>query len=345
MPILTVGNIHKRLTGGIAVLQGMELAVEEGEVAGLLGPSGCGKTTLLRIIAGLETPDEGRVFFAGQDMLPVPVHRRGFGLMFQDYALFPHRNVTENIAYGLRVQKMPPAEIERRVQEMLELVNLTPLAHRDVHQLSGGEQQRVALARSLAPRPRLLMLDEPIGALDRTLRDRLLEDLRRILAQVRVTVLYVTHDQSEAFAVADRVILMANGRAVQVGTPEAVYRCPRNAWVARFLGMHNLLPGTWLGPGSVETEIGPLQVAGSGKGDTTVLIRPEAATLDRHQPGAKVAGTLVGRSFRGTLLHITVRCPSGMQLAFDLPATTDAPTTGAPVALTVRPDGIICLRE
>jgi len=231
------------------------------------------------------------------------------------------------------------------VQEMLELVNLTPLAHRDVHQLSGGEQQRVALARSLAPRPRLLMLDEPIGALDRTLRDRLLEDLRRILAQVRVTVLYVTHDQSEAFAVADRVILMANGRAVQIGTPEAVYRCPRNAWVARFLGMHNLLPGTWLGPGSVETEIGPLQVAGSGKGDTTVLIRPEAATLDRHQPGAKVAGTLVGRSFRGTLLHITVRCPSGMQLAFDLPATTDAPTTGAAVALTVRPDGIICLRE
>ena len=341
---LSLENIHKSY-GATTALAGVSFEVGQGEIVAVLGPSGCGKSTLLAIIAGLEAADRGVVRWNGENLAGIPPHRRGFGLMFQDYALFPHRNVTENIAYGLRVQKMPPAEIERRVQEMLELVNLTPLAHRDVHQLSGGEQQRVALARSLAPRPRLLMLDEPIGALDRTLRDRLLEDLRRILAHVRVTVLYVTHDQSEAFAVADRVILMADGRAVQVGTPEAVYRCPRNAWVARFLGMHNLLPGKWLGPGSVETEIGPLQVAGCGEGDTTVLIRPEAATLEGHQPGAKVAGTLVGRSFRGTLLHITVRCPSGMQLAFDLPATTDAPTTGAPVALTVRPDGIICLRE
>jgi len=345
MPILTVQNIHKRLTGGVSALQGMELAVEEGQVASLLGPSGCGKTTLLRVIAGLETPDQGQVCFAGQDMQSVPVHQRGFGLMFQDYALFPHKSVAENIAYGLRVQKMPPRDVERRVQEMLELVNLTPLAHRDVHQLSGGEQQRVALARSLAPRPRLLMLDEPLGALDRTLRDRLLEDLRHILAQVRVTVLYVTHDQGEAFAVADHVILMADGRAVQVGTPESVYRHPRSAWVARFLGMRNLLPGRWVGPELVETEIGRLQVGSCGEGDTMVLIRPEAATMEDRVPGAKVLGTLVGRSFRGTLLHIAIQCASGMLLAFDLPATTDIPTTGASIVLTIRPDGIVCLPE
>ena len=344
MPILTVENVHKRL-GSVDVLQGVGLAIEQGEIASLLGPSGCGKTTLLRVIAGLEIPDQGQILFAGQSMLPIPVHQRGFGLMFQDYALFPHRNVAENIAFGLRMQQLRPAQIASRVQEMLELVNLAPLARRNVHELSGGEQQRVALARSLAPRPRLLMLDEPIGALDRTLRDRLLEDLRRILAQVSVTVLYVTHDQNEAFAIADRVILMASGRVVQTGTPEEVYRYPRNVWVARFLGMQNLLPGEWVAPGTVKTEIGLMSVAGSGEGCTTVLIRPEAATIDEHQTGAKVIGTLVGSSFRGTQIHATVECPSGTRLAFDLPATSDLPATNSPVTLTVRPDGIVCLRE
>jgi ABC-type Fe3+/spermidine/putrescine transport system ATPase subunit len=345
MPILTVHDVHKRLTGGVPALQGMELSIEEGEVASLLGPSGCGKTTLLRIIAGLETPDQGQVYFAGLDMRTVPVHQRGFGLMFQDYALFPHRNVAQNIAYGLRVHRMPPRDIQRRVQEMLDLVNLTAMAHRDVSQLSGGEQQRVALARSLAPRPRLLMLDEPLGALDRTLRDRLLEDLRRVLSQVSVTVLYVTHDQGEAFAIADRVIVMANGRAVQVGTPESVYRHPRSAWVARFLGMHNLLLGRWVGTELVETEIGQLQVAGCGEGDTVVLIRPEAATMESQASGAKVPGTLVERSFRGMLLRIVIQCASGMPLAFDLPATTAIPAIGDPLVLTRRPEGIVCLRD
>ena len=350
MSILHVQNIHKRFADQDGVLHGISLDVAEGEIVSLLGPSGCGKTTLLRIIAGLEIPDQGRVVFDGQDMLSMPVHRRGFGLMFQDLALFPHKDVAANVAFGLHMRGLPRQEIARRVDEMLDLVNLRHLAHRDVYQLSGGEQQRVALARSLAPHPRLLMLDEPMGSLDRTLRDHLLEELRHILKQVGVTVLYVTHDQSEAFAIADRVVLMRDGRVVQTGVPEAVYRQPRNAWAARFLGMHNLLPGQWQGAGWVATEIGPLHVEGCGEGEVTLLIRPEAAAIgqggvDAEGPGAAVSGILVGRSFRGALAHVIVQCTCGMTLAFDLPASAETPPVGQPIALTIRPEGIVCLSE
>jgi ABC-type Fe3+/spermidine/putrescine transport system ATPase subunit len=343
--ILCVRDIYKQFEDGVGVLRGVSIDVDRGQIACLLGPSGCGKTTLLRVIAGLETPDRGQVRFDEQDMLPVPVHKRGFGLMFQDYALFPHQDVAANVAFGLRMQGLPRDKIERRVQDALELVNLQALAHRDVHQLSGGEQQRVALARSLAPQPRLLMLDEPIGALDRTLRDRLLEELRDILKQVGVTVLYVTHDQSEAFAVADRVILMYQGRIVQVGAPEAVYRQPVNAWAARFLGMHNLLSGEWLAPGLVETSIGPLQIDGNDQGRTIVLIRPEAASVGQTGAGTVVSGTLVSRSFRGALVHVGVQCAPDRILSFDLPAGTEIPDAGQPIALTIKPAGIVCLRE
>ena len=351
MSILIVRGIHKRFEDGIGVLCGMDLEAEEGEIACLIGPSGCGKTTLLRIIAGLETPDRGRVTFDGksilstEDRVSVPVHLRGFGLMFQEYALFPHRDVAANVSFGLRMQKLPPTEIERRVREALELVNLQPLAHRDVNQLSGGEQQRVALARSLAPQPRLLMLDEPIGALDRTLRDRLLEELRRILKQVGVTVVYVTHDQSEAFAIADRIILMKDGQTVQAGVPEDVYRRPVNAWAARFLGMQNLLPAEWIAPGTVRTDIGSLGVRGCGQGPLTVLIRPEAASLGRTEGYARIDGTLLSRSFRGTLVHIVVHCEPATALAFDLPAGVQVPCAGQPVTLSLAPEGIVCLAD
>jgi ABC-type Fe3+/spermidine/putrescine transport system ATPase subunit len=265
--------------------------------------------------------------------------------MFQDYALFPHKDVTANVAFGLRMLKLPSAQVEQRVQEALALVRLQDLAHRDVNQLSGGEQQRVALARSLAPRPRLLMLDEPIGALDRTLRDRLLEELRRILKQVGVTVIYVTHDQDEAFAIADRVVLINAGQVIQVGTPQEVYRCPSNTWAARFLGMHNLLAGNWIGPGLVATEIGTLAVEGDGQGTITVLIRPEAATADCAEEGSTIEGTLISRSFRGPTVHLVVRCASGIRLKFDVPATAgDLPAAGRPIALTLRPSGIVCLQ-
>jgi ABC-type Fe3+/spermidine/putrescine transport system ATPase subunit len=344
-PILDIRNVHKRFGKETEVLRGVNLRVTEGEIACLLGPSGCGKTTLLRIVAGLETSDAGQVFFENRDISAIPVHRRGFGLMFQDYALFPHKDVAANVAFGLRMQGLRADAIRRRVEDMLSLVHLQQLAHRDVNQLSGGEQQRVALARALAPQPRVLMLDEPIGALDRTLRDRLLEELRQILKQVDVTVLYVTHDQAEAFAVADRVFLMREGQIVQCGRPETVYRQPVNVWVARFLGMHNLLDGVWAGPGIVQTGIGRLSVEGCGDGRVRVLVRPEAATTQHGEDGTEIEGTLVRRSFRGALAHIGIECASGTHLSFELPAHTRLPDPGETVTLTLRRRAIVCLES
>jgi ABC-type Fe3+/spermidine/putrescine transport system ATPase subunit len=344
-PILRIRGIRKRFGDEPDVLHGIDLDVTEGEIACLLGPSGCGKTTLLRIVAGLEAPDAGQVFFEDREVSSVPVYRRGFGLMFQDYALFPHKDVAANVAFGLRMQGLDREQVRSRVEEMLVLVHLQPLAHRDVNQLSGGERQRVALARALAPQPRLLMLDEPIGALDRTLRDRLLDELRQILKQVDVTVLYVTHDQAEAFGIADRVFLMRAGQIVQSGRPEAVYRHPASVWVARFLGMRNLLDGIWVGPGIVETDIGRLSVEGCGEGRLTVLIRPEAAMTSHAAEGTRIGGTLVGRSFRGALSHIEVRCSSGTRLTFELPAHIALPDPGESIALTLRRQAMVCLEE
>ena len=248
--LLEIAHIHKSYPG-LPVLHDLSLTADEGEIVCLLGPSGCGKSTLLRIVAGLEMPDAGQVAFDGQDLAGVPPHRRHFGLMFQDYALFPHKDVAGNVAFGLRMARLPASEINARVREMLALVGLSGTEQRRVTELSGGEQQRVALARSLAPGPRLLMFDEPLGALDRALREQLMNDLRAILKQVCVTALYVTHDQEEAFAIGDRVAIMRarpdlgeGGRIEQIGTPQEVYRQPANATVARFLGFQNLIDGT-----------------------------------------------------------------------------------------------------
>src|SRR5574341_785110 len=224
MSLLEIRDVSKTFADTRA-LHGVSFGVDEGEIICLLGPSGCGKTTLLRIIAGLETPNDGQVLFRGQDLGPVPPHRRDFGLMFQDYALFPHRNVFDNVAFGLRMRKDALKEtdltqkIEEQVREALALVGLQGFERRSVNQLSGGEAQRVALARSLAPHPRLLMLDEPLGSLDRALRERLMNELRDILKGGGVTTLYVTHDQAEAFAIADRAVLMNAGRVEHVGSP------------------------------------------------------------------------------------------------------------------------------
>lgn len=343
MSSLEIHSIQKQFDDGTVVLYDVDLSVRSGEIACLLGPSGCGKTTLLRILAGLETPDRGTVTFEGQDVLPLPAHRRGFGLMFQDYALFPHMDVAGNIAFGLHMQRWPAGKIEARTKEMLDLVHLDNLAHRDIGQLSGGEQQRVALARALAPQPRLLMLDEPIGALDRTLRDRLLEELRHILKAVGITVVYVTHDQSEAFTIGDRLFLMNEGRIVQTGTPDQVYRHPADPWVARFLGMENLIPGEWSSPGAVHTALGTVQVTGSGHGPVTVLVRPEAARLGADDGGTTLTGTVVRCSFLGSLVHLSVHLAPGVEFSFHLPAMASLPQSGTPVTITLRPEAIICL--
>src|SRR5512133_1394391 len=207
---------------GKPLLCGVSFTVGEGETVCLLGPSGSGKSTILRIVAGLEEADQGSIVWDGEDVTRVPAHRRNFGLMFQDYALFPHRSVAENIAFGLRMHGLPAAQIKPRVQEALERVNMTGFERRRVTDLSGGEQQRVALARALAPNPRLMMLDEPLGALDRALKEQVEEEVRRLLHISGIPAIYVTHDQDEAFAVADRLILLHQGRVIQSGAPAEV---------------------------------------------------------------------------------------------------------------------------
>jgi ABC-type Fe3+/spermidine/putrescine transport system ATPase subunit len=336
----------------------ISFSVDEGDILCLLGPSGCGKTTLLRIIAGLETPDSGQVLFEGHDVRDVPVHQRNFGLMFQDQALFPHKNVFENIAFGLRMQRLSEEEIRERVTEVLDLVGMAGFEERDVNELSGGEQQRVALARSLAPGPRLLMLDEPLGSLDRTLRERLMNELRTILKSVGVTAIYVTHDQQEAFAVADWMVIMDRGRKVQEGRPEEVYQKPATEFVARFLGLTNLLRGTVAsideGRIEIDTEIGRL---GMGNLDirywrlgmeATVLIRPEAAILSEQgcPPSADnvIEGTLMERSFRGDHYRLLVRHASGLEMAFTIEAVaTDLPQPGEGIRLALRKEAVTLL--
>ena len=350
MALLDVMSVTKSFGGG-AVLRDVSFHVDEGEIVCLLGPSGCGKTTLLRIVAGLERADSGQVRYDGRSLDSVPVHRRGFGLMFQDYALFPHKDVAANVAFGLRMQVLPALRVKDRVAEMLDLVGLAGYERCRVYDLSGGEQQRVALARSLAPGPRLLMLDEPLGSLDRALREELMNELRAILKGIGVTAIYVTHDQQEAFAVADRVLIMAGGRIVQQGTPQAVYRHPASSWVARFLGMDNMVPGLVLasGPLVVDTPLGrmtlgemeELVVPGQA---VTLLIRPEAARLVADCPdedSVLVEGTVGECSFRGSHYRLAIRHTAGLDLAFDLISeAVTPPQPGEQVALALRPAAI-----
>ena len=340
------------------VLCDVSFRVEKGAILCLLGPSGCGKTTLLRIVSGLETPDAGRVLCEGQDTHGVPIHRRRFGLMFQDFALFPHKDVFGNVAFGLRMQGLPPAQVRAHVAEMLELVGLAGFEARDVNELSGGERQRVALARSLAPNPRLLMLDEPLGSLDRALRERLMNELRAILKSVGVTAIYVTHDQQEAFAIADRVIVMEAGRKVQEDTPQGIYRHPATPFVARFLGMTNLLPGTVIESGDelvVQTPLGRLQVDAQGLPwpeiacQVVVLIRPEAAeqVSAATSPEATnlVEGKVWARSFRGDRCHVVVRHIEAGDLALSFGGGDRVPPPGTSVRLSLHPRAITLLRN
>jgi spermidine/putrescine transport system ATP-binding protein len=257
--MLEVHHIFKTYEGK-PLLKDISFQMDSGETVCLLGASGSGKSTLLRIIAGLEEADSGYVSLNGMDLTSTPAHLRDFGLVFQDYALFPHLSVNENVAFGLKMRRLPQDEIAWRVANALELVSMSGFGQRHVTDLSGGEQQRVALARALAIRPRLLMFDEPLGALDRTLREDLLYELRSILHQTNIPAIYVTHDQEEAVTIADRILILHNGQIVREGTPTEVWANPRSAFVATFLGLGTIMEGTYIGRSQVETKFGKLTV-------------------------------------------------------------------------------------
>ncbi len=320
--------------GTVEAVRGVRLRVAPGEVLALVGPSGCGKTSLLRAVAGLDEPRAGSVAWDGRPLDAVPAHRRGFGLMFQDHALFPHLDVGDNVAYGLRVgRREGRAAAARRVGEVLDLVGLAGFERRTVDSLSGGEAQRVALARALAPTPRLLMLDEPLGSLDRTLRERLADDLRRVLAAAGVAAILVTHDQEEAYAVADRLAVMRAGRLVRDGAAADVWRNPGSPFVARFLGHANVLASG--------------DASGLGLGSASVVVPEAAVALAAPDAPGALPATVVDVRFRGPTSRVRLAFDAGPTLALHLPAPP-APGTrlgvvvdrGAVVALDPDEDGV-----
>jgi ABC-type Fe3+/spermidine/putrescine transport system ATPase subunit len=332
---LTLHGIHKSFAETRALV-GVSFEVVQGEVVAVLGPSGCGKSTLLAIIAGLESPDQGEIHWNGKSLAGIPPHRRDFGLMFQDFALFPHRNVFQNVAFGLQMARLPRPQIETRVKEILELVGLPDFGKRDVNTLSGGEGQRVALARSLAPGPRLLMLDEPLGSLDRNLRERLVVELRDILRDSQQTALYVTHDQEEAFMIADRVVVMNAGQVEQSGTPQEIYQRPACVFVARFLGLTNLIPGEIdHRRGLVCTAIGDYPLESDLCGKVTVLLRPDSVQLNADGP-CQIEGTIAQTSFRGESCRAVIAV-NDLRLTFNLPSSVRLPARGERVKVCFDP--------
>ncbi len=337
--MLEVINLHKSY-GGAPLLSGVSFTVAADETICLLGPSGSGKSTLLRIIAGLESPEQGSVRWEGQELASIPAHRRGFGLVFQDYALFPHMNVIENVAFGLKMLDLPREEIELRVTSVLEKVNLSGFESRRVTELSGGEQQRVALARALAPKPHLLMLDEPLGAMDRNLRERLMEELRQILHASHIPAAYVTHDQEEAFTVADRILLLHDGKIALDGSPQAVWSNPGSAWAARFLDVGNVIEGVIkasAGAFQVETSAGVFEMvcghAHKVGEHVETLIRPQGVRRDVE---GNMQGVVADAVFHQDRFKVTLE--NG--LFFYLP---EAPGIGEGICLKVSPEAVQCL--
>jgi thiamine transport system ATP-binding protein len=326
--------------GQRTALDAVGLDVAAHEIVCLLGPSGSGKSTLLRAVAGLQPLDGGRVLLDGADQAGVPAHRRGVGLMFQDHQLFPQRDVGGNVAFGPRMHKAPREQRQRTVAELLDLVGLPGAQARQIGTLSGGEQQRVALARALAPEPRLLMLDEPLGQLDRGLRERLVVELRRLFGRLGTTVLAVTHDQGEAFALADRVVVMDGGRIAQSGSPLDVWQQPASEFVARFLGFDAIADATVSGAAAV-TEWGKLPVPdGSPDGPCRLLVRPAGVRLTAA--GSGLGCEVVARTFRGGRVAVLLRPERGPELEAEC-ALREAPEEGARVAVTFAAEEIVVL--
>jgi len=326
-PLLRIEAVSKRFGEVLAVNQ-LSLEVYQGEFFALLGPSGCGKTTLLRLIAGFEQPSSGRILLDGLDLAPVPPHRRPVNMMFQSYALFPHLTVEGNVAFGLKQEGLPKSEIAARVADMLALVKLESFGRRKPHELSGGQRQRVALARSLVKRPRVLLLDEPMAALDKKLRGETQFELMDLQRRLGLTFIIVTHDQSEAMTVADRIAVMDRGRLIQVAPPAEIYERPNSRWVADFIGSVNLFEGrVGNDEGTIEgTALGRLRAAGKinvEPGTTVwVAVRPEKVRLTRYEVGRHeqtvaengVAATVVDIGYLGDLSLYRLRSEAGVAL-------------------------------
>ena len=342
--MLEISRIRKHYDGQL-LLDDISFSVGESETVCLLGPSGGGKSTMLRIIAGLEEMESGRVLWDGQDISTVPAHSRRFGLMFQDYALFPHMSVSQNVAFGLRMQNVETGEIQKRVAEALELVNMPRFGSRRVTDLSGGEQQRIALARALVARPRLLMLDEPLGALDRALREQLSADLWQVLDRMDIPVIYVTHDQQEAFTFADRMLILHDGRILQSGTPQEVYARPASPWLAEFMGQRNTINGevVSLQPLKVQTECGLLECGQAfGKpaiGKKATLVLPAGAAKIVEEGENLLRAQVYRAQFQGVGYSVEFRLENGREMAFFFPEALPA---GKQVLLSIRPQAILC---
>jgi len=328
MAYLELKNVSK-LFGAVAAVNDFNLAVEKGAFISLLGPSGCGKTTTLRMIAGFEMPDAGAITLDGADITTIPPNKRGTGMVFQAYALFPNMSVRDNVAFGLEVTGHPKQEVDERVREMLALVRLEDTAKRFPHQLSGGQQQRIALARALAIRPRVLLLDEPLSALDAVVRVALRGEIRRIQLELGITTVYVTHDQEEALSISDRVVVMNQGLIEQAGSPEEIYRQPTTRFVAAFIGTANQLPGTIAGRDQVrfgETILcAPVPSAFNESNKVVVLVRPESIAVHAAPTDAQniLEGTIQTITFLGPITRVGVDV-SGTRVVADLAVSNRA---------------------
>jgi putative spermidine/putrescine transport system ATP-binding protein len=329
----------KTFADGTQALEAATLDIARGETLVLLGPSGCGKTTMLRIIAGLEQPDAGgKVLFDGKDMTAVPIERRNVGMVFQSYALFPNMTVSENIGYGLKIRGVPNKERTERVAELVALTNISGLENRRIDQLSGGQRQRVALARAVAIRPGILLLDEPLTALDAALRDRLRGELNRLLRALGITTIYVTHDQSEAMELGDRIVVMQKGAIAQIGSPREIYFTPQSRFVAEFIGAANIVEaaiedGHLVLPGGRQPIYGAVDMPAA-----VAMIRPETIRVT-SAGSAPLSGTIDSVSFIGDRQRLVVSGASNRLLTVDAPNTVQV-TPGERIGLSISPDAV-----
>ncbi len=325
--IVSIRNVTKAFPGGVTAVDNVSLDIAQNEFFALLGPSGCGKTTLLRMISGLETPTSGQIIIGGEDMAFTPPNKRPTNMVFQSYAVFPHMTVEQNVGYGLKVTGVPSGEIKRRVAEALEMVKLTALASRRPDQMSGGQRQRVALARALVKRPKVLLLDEPLSALDAKLRDDMRLELTRLQETVGITFIIVTHDQDEALSMATRIAVMDKGAVQQVATPAELYEHPKNRFVADFIGKVNLIDAKVLRLLGKRIEcdvrgIGRMELASNGLtgGAVAIAVRPEKLKITHAEPSAavRVQGTVRHVSYYGDTSHVEITAADGLNLSVNV---------------------------